>query len=186
MFDGDKNKNVDPRKFNSGNDYYEDDLDDLDDFDEFGGSWEEENLTENNISNKKVPGWRQTQKVKRRNQKLDRNNKNRSYTFDSRTRNIIIAVIALLVLAIFFFTFSIKHEIFSRGKVGIKAVNYLYDFNSIDELESNLPKLESITTKSVYNKIAVVNSDKALNTYLKFKKNPVKVEILVLSLVSLL
>lgn len=90
----------------------------------------------------------------------------------------IIFILCLMVLIVFLFLFSIKHEIFTRGKVGEKAVNYLYSFNTLDELESNLPKLESMCTEDVYNKIAVINSDKALNTYLKFKKNPVKVEII--------
>lgn len=84
-------------------------------------------------------------------------------------------VFGLLFLMI---SFSISREVFNPGSVGEKAVMALYDFKDINELEDQLGDLKRITTESVYNKIAVINADKALNTYLKMHKNPVKVEII--------
>lgn len=91
---------------------------------------------------------------------------------------IVVFVISSICMLLFLYLFSLKHEIFSRGAIGVKAVNYLYDFSSIDDLEGNLSKLADVVTEDVYKDVAVTNSDKALNTYLKFKKNPVTVSII--------
>lgn len=72
----------------------------------------------------------------------------------------------------------LKYEVFTNGKLGVEAVNYLYNFNTVDDLDENDKKLKDITTKSAYESLTVTNSDKALNTYLKFKDNAVEVEIL--------
>lgn len=92
----------------------------------------------------------------------------------------LISCVIIVVLGVIGFLglFCIKSEIFTQGRVGVQAVEALYQFNTLEQLESNLPKLKSLTTEEIYNRIAVTNSDKALNVYLKFKKNPVKVEIL--------
>lgn len=91
---------------------------------------------------------------------------------------ISILVLFICILITFFYLFSIKYEIFSKGSLGVKAVNLLYDFSSVNELEDNLNDLSNIMTEEVYKKVSVTNSDKALNTYLKFKKNPVSVTIM--------
>lgn len=50
---------------------------------------------------------------------------------------------------------------------GEQAVNLMYDFNSIDELNSNTEPLKDITDDESYNNLVVSNYTKALRTYLK-------------------
>lgn len=63
-------------------------------------------------------------------------------------------------------------------KLGVEAVNYMYNFSDVKELDANMPKLESITTKEVYSGLTIDNMDRALNTYIKFKNVPCKVRVL--------
>lgn len=90
----------------------------------------------------------------------------------------VLVVILLCVIALGLSLVCIKFEIFSGGKVGVEAVNYLYNFKSVDELSENDEKLKEITTEEAYTALTVTNADKALNTYLKFKNNSVEVEII--------
>lgn len=91
---------------------------------------------------------------------------------------IILITVLICVVVIFSGMFIIKREIISSGRVGSKAVKLLYEFDSIDELEDNLVKLRSMMTDRCYYSVTVLNSDKSLNTYLKFKKEKTKVNIL--------
>ena len=75
-------------------------------------------------------------------------------------------------------SFCIKREIFSNGRVGVRAVKLLYQFKNINELEDNLKGLERMMTKKCYYDTTVLNSSKSLNTYLKFKKQKTTVNIL--------
>lgn len=65
-----------------------------------------------------------------------------------------------------------------KESTGIEAVNLMYDFSDVYELDSNMSKLEDIMTPEIFKEVTIDNQDRALNTYLKFKKNPVKVEII--------
>lgn len=65
-----------------------------------------------------------------------------------------------------------------KESTGIEAVNLMYDFSDVYELDSNMSKLEDIMTPDIFKEVTIDNQDRALNTYLKFKKNPVKVEII--------
>lgn len=89
---------------------------------------------------------------------------------------IITTLVCLLLLG--WVLLCLKYEVFTNGSLGVEAVNYLYNFNSVDDLDKNDKKLKDITTESAYESLTVTNSDKALNTYLKFKDNAVEVEIL--------
>lgn len=89
---------------------------------------------------------------------------------------IITTLVCLLLLG--GVLLCLKYEVFTNGSLGVEAVNYLYNFNSVDDLDKNDKKLKDITTESAYESLTVTNSDKALNTYLKFKDNAVEVEIL--------
>lgn len=63
------------------------------------------------------------------------------------------------------------------NSLAINAVNYLYNFETIEELDSNMSKLEEITSNSVYIQLTIDNEDRLLSTYLKFKNEPTKVVI---------
>lgn len=91
---------------------------------------------------------------------------------------IILITILICILIVISGMFIIKREIISNGRVGSKAVKLLYEFDSVSELEDNLVKLRSMMTDRCYYSVTVLNSDKSLNTYLKFKKEKTKVEIL--------
>lgn len=53
--------------------------------------------------------------------------------------------------------------------LGIKAVNYMYTFDGLNNLAYNDKQLKKITTKKAYQAMTVTDADKALNTYLKLK-----------------
>lgn len=97
--------------------------------------------------------------------------------FNSSLVSIIITTLVCLLL-LGGVLLCLKYEVFTNGSLGVDAVNYLYNFNSVDDLDKNDKKLKDITTESAYESLTVTNSDKALNTYLKFKDNAVEVEIL--------
>ena len=54
----------------------------------------------------------------------------------------------------------------------------MYNFKDVDGLANNLEHLKKITTSEVYDFNTAENEDVALNTYLKFKGEPVKVIII--------
>lgn len=90
----------------------------------------------------------------------------------------VLTGIILAIVTVVCYGFLVSHEIISKGDKGVKAVKLLYDFDSVSELASNLEPLSNLTTREVFDKVAASNEDKALNTYLKFKQNPVEVEII--------
>lgn len=86
---------------------------------------------------------------------------------------IVLVVILLFVLIS---VLAYAGFIVSRYRnVGVDAVMDMYNFNSVDDLASNLEDLKKITTEEVYDFNTAENQDVALNTYLKFKGEPVKV-----------
>jgi hypothetical protein len=60
----------------------------------------------------------------------------------------------------------------SDGEYGKLAVKYLYNFQTIEELDSNMEALKQIVTDEVYQNLTIDKTDRALNVYLKFKNNP--------------
>lgn len=65
-----------------------------------------------------------------------------------------------------------------KKAIGEKAVMLMYNFSDAYELDSHMKDLRKITTKEIYNELTINNSDRTLNTYLKFKDNSVDVEII--------
>ena len=97
--------------------------------------------------------------------------------FSTTSLKILASSLAGCVL-IFSLMLSNKLELFSEGKVGKEAVMLLYNFNNINELANNLKDLKGMMTTKCYYKTTVLNSDKSLNTYLKFQKKSTKVNII--------
>lgn len=99
----------------------------------------------------------------------------------SFSMNLVVKVLssfALIVSLLFVFMYTNKVELFTKGHVGVKAVKLLYDFGNIKQLENNLEDLEDLMTERCYYKTTVLNSDKSLNTYLKFKQSDTRVNII--------
>lgn len=66
----------------------------------------------------------------------------------------------------------------SEEPLGKKAVGLLYSFETLEDLQENDSELQSTLSEEDYEKLTVTNSERALGTYLKFKKNPVAVEFI--------
>lgn len=99
----------------------------------------------------------------------------------SFNKNLVVKVLssfALILSLMFVIMYTNKVELFTKGRVGVKAVKLLYDFNNVKQLEDNLEDLEDLMTERCYYKTTVLNSDKSLNTYLKFKQSDTKVNII--------
>lgn len=94
-----------------------------------------------------------------------------------RLTYLVSAIISIVVLIVLIFA-CIKFEVFGQGSIGVKAVMSMYNFKDVQQLENNLNTLKDVTTDEVYEYLAVTNTDKSLNTYLKFKQESVEVEIL--------
>lgn len=94
------------------------------------------------------------------------------------SKKIILVVVTVLVIVL---SFSIITRIQTKNlekKIGIKAVNLLYSFNDIYELDKNMSELNKICTEKVYNELTIDNENRTLNTYLKFKEDSVKVKVI--------
>lgn len=105
--------------------------------------------------------------------KIEQKEYNKKYlTSYNVVKFILLITIVCVTIATYFYLQQDKQSL------GNRAVMYMYDFDSIEDLGEQMIDLEKITTATTFNKIAANNSDKALNTYLKFKQSAVNVEIL--------
>lgn len=57
----------------------------------------------------------------------------------------------------------------AKSALGEKAVHCLYSFGTLEQLDSQMSVLKSITTEDVFNQLTIDNEERALSTYLKFK-----------------
>lgn len=86
---------------------------------------------------------------------------------------LVAGVVVILLSSISLTYLNIKKKL-DEGSLGLEAVNYLYSFNSISELDDNMDKLREITSEEMYNFLTLDRTDRALSIYLKFKKKPTK------------
>lgn len=92
-----------------------------------------------------------------------------------RLRKITTIILSvLLILSLCYIAFLANRY----RTVGVDAVMDMYNFKNVDGLADNLEHLKKITTSEVYDFNTAENEDVALNTYLKFKGEPVKVIII--------
>ncbi len=93
-------------------------------------------------------------------------------------KNFILLLCFLVCLCLFCFgmwrIFSVEVPI---DGIGRKALLSLYDFDSLDEFESNIEVFHSYVTDEVFDKMTADNTDRMLLVYLKFRGNPTKVKI---------
>ena len=91
----------------------------------------------------------------------------------------IVAV--LLVAFAFSLLFGILVKVTNdnrKTKIGVNAVQLLYQFKNLEELGRHQNSLKNITTEDVFDIITVDNEERTLNTYLKFRGNSCDVQIL--------
>lgn len=65
-----------------------------------------------------------------------------------------------------------------KEDLGAEVVRNLYQFDEIEDLVLQDKALKELTSEESYKELTATNADRALNTYLKFNKKPVKVIIL--------
>ena len=63
------------------------------------------------------------------------------------------------------------------AEIGEEAVKFLYDYGTVEQLDFQMSGLKQITTPEVFNQLTIDNEERTLNTYLKFKQDPVTVEV---------
>lgn len=102
--------------------------------------------------------------------------KNKSNTSQS-IKAQLVGVLLIVIIAIGYVCYSswINKKATNLGE---QVVMYLYNYEKIEDLQTQDKQLKEITTKEAYEELTATNANKALNTYLKFKGNPVKVKIL--------
>lgn len=142
---------------------------------EENGNWEDSGSDASDSVNS---GYRGVGNLKK---KIRKPNKSKKLSLKGILNPLTLKVLASSLagcVLVFGLMLSNKYELFSQGKVGIEAVELLYDFNNINELANNLKDLKKMMTTKCYYKTTVLNSEKSLNTYLKFKKKSTKVNII--------
>lgn len=86
----------------------------------------------------------------------------------------------VILVAVIFLSFLLSRALYISyiRSVGVKTVMTLYNFDTVTELNSNMDTLSNLCTSDVYNTLTIDNIERTLNTYLKFKQDAVKVEVL--------
>lgn len=87
-----------------------------------------------------------------------------------------VAVVNLIVMILIVIGILLFYWINPNGNYGELAVKYLYNFQTVQELDANMDALKEITTEEVYEQLTIDKTDRALNVYLKFNNNPVVVK----------
>lgn len=93
--------------------------------------------------------------------------KNKTFTFISFVLSIVLSLSVLY-----------KYHIQLYSELGVSAVNYMYNFNSLEELDYNLQRLQSITTPEVYRQLDINYDTRVIGVYYKFQADPAEVEII--------
>lgn len=91
----------------------------------------------------------------------------------------VAAVLGLTVCLIVIGMLSIHSKIAKEEEeLGIKAVKAMYDFGTVEQLDSQMALLQVITTDEVFRQLTIDSENRTLNTYLKFQGKPVTIKIL--------
>lgn len=64
------------------------------------------------------------------------------------------------------------------AELGVRAVRCMYEFGSAEQLDSNMLDLKLLTTNDVFAYLTIDNEERTLCTYLKFKNEPVSVNVI--------
>lgn len=89
---------------------------------------------------------------------------------------VLVFFAATVVSAVAYFNY--RTSIYrNAAHIGEQAVKLLYDYGTIEQLDYQMVGLKEITTEPVFNQLTIDNEARTLNTYLKFKKNAVTVNV---------
>jgi hypothetical protein len=89
----------------------------------------------------------------------------------------LIGFLVLLSIVLLLPNYSKEDNRKEKENLGIQAINLMYNFNSVYELDNNKKYLKEITTPEVYSKLTIDRTERAMGVYLKFRKKPVHVKI---------
>ena len=98
-----------------------------------------------------------------------------------KIKTIIPYLLNVLVsVAVFAFLFHFREQVLERdaAEIGECAVKLLYDFGSPEQLDYQMYDLQQLTTDAVFRQLTIDNEERTLNTYLKFKSEPVTVHVI--------
>lgn len=91
--------------------------------------------------------------------------------------NIVqITILGVLIIGAVYIIWSVSNKA-DNVEIGMKAVRYMYHFQSLKELDDNMDRLKKITSDEVYEKLTIDNTDRTLRVYLKFRNKPVIVNV---------
>lgn len=93
-------------------------------------------------------------------------------------KHLQLIVIGALSIILFFVLYNDSGNEYLAVDTGVDAVKYLYNFDNVQQLDSNMVKLKEITTEGVFEQLTIDNTNRTLNTYLKFKGEPTKVNVI--------
>lgn len=99
-----------------------------------------------------------------------------------KLKKAVIIVVIVVIIALIAFSVYFLHKKAAvdecREEIGKQLVLALYDFYSPEQLDEQMRVVQLLTTEPVFNQLTIDNEERTLNTYLKFKNNPVTVEII--------
>lgn len=86
----------------------------------------------------------------------------------------VVAGIAVVLVGSFL---TISYQSYNETELGEKALLSLYDYSTLEEFDINIEEFRSYVTEDVFARMTANNSDRVLFVYLKFRAEPVKVNI---------
>lgn len=87
---------------------------------------------------------------------------------------IFLCIISLLIVSFIIF-YCIR---LNSDECGEELVKALYQFQSAQELDSNMKVVKRLCDEETFSRLTIDNENRTLRTYLKFKGKPVSVDIL--------
>lgn len=90
----------------------------------------------------------------------------------------ILLLIVLIILSLFLYKVYDKNKVNESIMVAEEAVMCMYNFTDAYNLADNMVRLKELCEDNVYKQLTIDNKDRTLQTYLKFKGEPVSVNFI--------
>lgn len=103
------------------------------------------------------------------------NKSNSDFKQSIKVQLIGVTLIVIIAIGYVFYSSWVNKEATNLGE---QVVMLLYNYDKVEDLQTQDKQLKEITTDDAYDDLTATNANKALNTYLKFKGNAVKVKVI--------
>ena len=90
---------------------------------------------------------------------------------------LMVAVVAVWVVLLWLKD-RLEFSQESNERLGLVAVNSLYSFEDLAQLDRQMVTLKEVTSEEVFNQLTLDYEERSLGTYLKFKGKPTHVKII--------